>query len=120
MNNTVIGNTFFIFATTDSGVNHHHSVRCTVTVYRLHIRIHCHGNNSIRYCDDYQQARSLARSPYLPRQIRDDLLDLRGGALLLLRRILRGAVSLTLRTQIGRPEGAQLFGNDYILYLQYY
>ena len=42
------------------------------------------------------------------------------GAPLLSRRILRGAVSLTLRTQIGRPDGAQLFGNDYILYLQYY
>jgi len=57
---------------------------------------------------------------YLPRQIRNDIVDLRGGALLLLRRILREAVSLTLRTQIGRPDGAQLFGNDYILYLQYY
>ena len=41
------------------------------------------------------------------------------GAPLLSRRILRGAVSLTLRTQIGKPEGDQLFGNDYILYLQY-
>ena len=108
------------FSTTDSGVDHHHSVRCTVTVYRLHIRIHCHGNNSIRYSGEYQQASSLARSPYLPRQIRNDILDLRGGAPLLLRRILRGAVSLTLRTQTGRPEGAQLFGNNYILYLQYY
>ena len=95
-------------------------VRCTVTVFRLHIRIHCHRNTSIRYSDEYQQARSLARSPYQPRQIRNDILDLRGGALLLLRRVLRGAVSLTLRTQIGRPEGAQLFGNDYILYLQYH
>ena len=42
------------------------------------------------------------------------------GAQLLSRRILRGAESLTLRTQIGRPEGAHIFGNDYILYLQYY
>jgi len=42
------------------------------------------------------------------------------GAPLLSRRILRGAVSLTLRTQIGRPEGAQLLENDYMLYLQYY
>ena len=89
-------------------------------MYRLRIRIYCHGNNSIRYSDEYQQARSLARSPYLPRQIGNDILDLRGGALLLLRRILRGAVSLTPGTQIGRPEGAQLFGNDYMLYLQYY
>ena len=111
---------FLIFATTDSGVDHHHSVRCTVTVYRLHISIHCHRNNSIRYSDEYQQVRSLARSPYLPRQIRNDILDLRGGALLVLRRILRGVVSLTLRTQIGRPEGAQLFGHDYILYRQYH
>jgi len=102
------------FATTDSGVDHHHSVRCTVTVCRLHISIHCHGHNSIRYSDVYQQARSLAKSPYLPRQLRNDILDLRGGAPLLLRRILRGAVSLTLRTQIGRPEGAQLFGKKTI------
>ena len=29
-------------------------------------------------------------SHYLPRQLRNDILDLRGGALLLLRRILRG------------------------------
>ena len=35
------------------------------------------------------------------------------GAPLLARRILRGAVSLTLRAQIGRPEGAQLLENDY-------
>ena len=42
------------------------------------------------------------------------------GAPLLSRRILRGAVSLTLRTQIGRPEGAQLLENDYMLYLQYH
>ena len=109
-----------IFATNDSGVDHHHSVRCTVTVYRLHIWIHCHGNNSIRYGDEYQQARYLAMSPYLHRQLRNDILDLRGGAPLLLRRILRGAVSLTLRNQIGTPEGAQLFGNDYMFYLQYY
>jgi len=34
---------------------------------------------------------------------------------LLSRRILRGAVSLTLRTQIGRPEGAQLLENDYVV-----
>ena len=34
------------------------------------------------------------------------------GAPLLSRRILRGAVSLTLRTQIGKPEGAQLFGKS--------
>ena len=98
----------FSFATTDSGVDHHHSVRCTVTVYQLHIWIHCHGNNSIHYSDKYQQARSLAMSPYLHRQVRNDTIDLRGGAPLLLRRIHRGAVSLTLRTQIGRPEGAQL------------
>jgi hypothetical protein len=39
-------------------------------------------------------------SLYLPRQLRNDILDLRGVAPLLLRRILRGAVSLTLRTQI--------------------
>jgi len=58
-------------------------------------------------------------SPDLPRQLRNDILDLRGVAPLLLRRILRGAVSLTHRTQIGRPEGAQLFGNYYILYHQY-
>ena len=44
--------------------------------------------------------RSLAMSPYLPRQLRNDIIDLRGGAPLLLRRILRGAVSLTLRTKI--------------------
>ena len=37
--------TLYIFGTTDSGVDHHHSVRCTVTVYRLPIWIHCHGNN---------------------------------------------------------------------------
>jgi len=86
------------------GVDHHHSVRCTVTVYRLHIWIHCHGNNSIRYSDECQQARSLAMSLYLPRQLRNDILDLRGGAPLLSRRILRGAVSLTLRTKIWRPE----------------
>jgi len=93
--------THFLFATTDSGVDHHHSVRCTVTVYRVHIWIHCHGNNSIRYSDEYQQARSLAMSTYLPRQLRNDILDLRGGGTpLLLRRILRGAVSLTLRTKI--------------------
>ena len=73
-----------IFATTDSGVDHHHSVRCTVTVYPLHIWIHCHGNNSIRYSDEYQQARSLAMSPYLHRQLRNDILHLRGGAPLLL------------------------------------
>ena len=42
------------------------------------------------------------------------------GAPLLSRRILRAAVSLTLRTQLGRPEGAQLIENDYMLYLQYY
>jgi len=59
-------------------------------------------------------------SPDLPRQLRNDILDLRGGAPLHLRRILRGAVSLTIRTQMGRPEGAHLFGNYYILYLQYY
>ena len=53
----------FYFCTTESGVYHHHRVRCTVTVYRLHIRIHCRGNNSIRYSDEYEQARSLARSP---------------------------------------------------------
>jgi len=88
-------------------VDHHHSVRCTVTVYRLHIRIHCHGNNSIRYSDEYQQTRSLAMSLYLPRQLRNDILDLRGVAPLLLRRILRGAVSLTLRTQIWRPESKE-------------
>jgi len=40
-------------------------------------------------------------SPYLPRQLRNDILDLRLGAPLLSRRILRGAVSLTLRSQIG-------------------
>ena len=59
-------------------------------------------------------------SPDLRRQLRNDILDLRGGAPLHLRRILRGAVSLTLRTQIGRPEGAQLLENYYILYLQYF
>jgi len=73
-------------------------------VYRLHIWIHCHGNNSIRYSDECQQARSLTMSPYLPRQLRNDILDLRGGAPLLSRRILRGAVSLTLWTKIWRPE----------------
>ena len=95
------------FSTTDSGVDHHHSVRCTVTVYRLHIWIHCHGHNSIRYSDVYQQARTLAKSPCLPRQLRNDVLDLRWSAPLLLRRILRGAVSLTLRTQIWRPESKE-------------
>ena len=90
----------FFFATSDSGVDHHHSVRCTVTVYRLHIWIHCHGNNSVRYSDEYQQARSFAMSPYVPRQLRNAVLDLRRGAPLLLRRILRGAVSLTLRSKM--------------------
>jgi len=42
------------------------------------------------------------------------------GAPLLSRRILRGAVSLTHRTQTGRPEGDQLLENNYMLYLQYY
>jgi hypothetical protein len=59
----------FFLATTDSGVEHHHSVRCTVTVYRLHIWIHCHGINSIRYSDEIQQARYWAMSRELCRQI---------------------------------------------------
>jgi len=42
------------------------------------------------------------------------------GAPLLSRRILRGDVSRTLRTQIGRPEGDQLLEDDYMVYLQYY
>jgi len=42
----------------------------------------------------------MAMSPYLLRQLRNDILDLRGCAPLLLRRILKGAVSLTLRTKI--------------------
>jgi len=42
------------------------------------------------------------------------------GAPLLSRRNLRRAVLLTLRTQIGRPERAQLLENDYMLYLQYH
>ena len=74
--------------------------RCNEQIQLLAIWIHCHGNNSIRYSDEYQQARSLAMSPYLPRQLRNDILDLHGGAPLHLRRILRGAVSLTLRTKI--------------------
>ena len=78
MNNYSYWQYIFMFATTDSGVDHLHSDRCTVTVYRLHIWIHCHGHNSMRYSDAYQQARSLARSPYLPRQIRNDILELRG------------------------------------------
>ena len=90
----------FTFATTDSGVDHDHRVRCTVTVFRLHIRIHCHGNNSIRYSDEYQQGQVFGQVTYLHRQIRNDILDLRGGVLLLLRRILRGAASLTLRIRL--------------------
>ena len=110
---------------------------------RLHMLIHCHGNNSTRYSDQCQQARSLnyANKHVTPKARHNITMMAKGrkqklfqttqtamilytrlvwGATLLSRRILRGVVSLTLRTQIGRPEGAQLFGNDYILYLQYY